>query len=122
MDGKDAVSVVANFLLIGGLLLYGFHLFAEYHERGKWAKNVTELLAGLGMLTLALALMIRPANAAVLARIAATNASKVLLGISSGLLLAAIAAFGAITYARPLRLLYERKLHGDLKREFPKVP
>jgi len=122
MDAKTAIAVVTNFLIIGGLVLYGFALFAEYHARGRWAKNVTALLAGLGMLVLAFALMITPQNAEVIARIAATNASRVFLGVSTGLLLAAIAAFGIITFARPLRLELEHKLSRDRHGDLPKVP
>ncbi len=116
------ISVIANFLLITGLMFYGFTFFAQYHSTGKWAKNVTSLLAGVGMLTLAFALVITPRNAAVIARIASTPASNVFLGISSVLLLAAIAAFGIITYWRPFRLRHERKLQRDLSRELPKIP
>ncbi|HYY70071.1 MAG TPA: hypothetical protein VE734_10080 [Terriglobales bacterium] len=121
MDGKLSISIVANFLLIGGLVLYGFRLFAEYHARGRWAKNVTGLLAGMGMLALALALVLTPENAVVIWRIAQTGASKVLVGASTALLLAAIAAFGVITYSRPLRLLHERKIERDLKGELPRI-
>lgn len=117
-----SVPIVGSFLLIGGLIVYGAGLFAIYHATGKWAKNVTNLLAGLGMVFLALALVLRPANAVVIARIAQTKASVVLLWVSSGLLLAAMAAFGIITHARPLRLLHERKLERDLSRELPKIP
>lgn len=117
-----SVPIVGNFLLIGGLIVYGAGLFASYHATGKWAKNVTNLLAGLGMVFLALALVLRPQNAVVIARIAQTKASTVLLSVSSGLLLAAIAAFGVITHARPLRLLHERELEKDLNRDLPKIP
>jgi hypothetical protein len=119
---KLSISTVANFLVIGGLVLYGFTLFAEYHAKGRWAKNVTGLLAGLGMLALAFALILTPANVAVLMRIAQTGASTIFVGISTGLLLAAIAAFGVITYAKPLRLWHERKIERDLNRELPKIP
>ena len=116
-------SVEANYVLIAGLILYGFTLFAEYYARGRWAKNVTGLLAGVGMLALAASLILVPQNADELARIARqTDASRVFLWISSGLLLAAIAAFGIITYTKPLRLLHERKIESDLNRELPKVP
>jgi hypothetical protein len=118
----QALAVVGNFLLIGGLVLYGFNLFAEYHARGKWAKNITGLLAGLGMLTLALSLVLTPENTDVLQRIAQTSASKVLLGASSALLLAAIAAFGLITYAKPFRLRHEQRIQQDLSRDLPKIP
>jgi hypothetical protein len=116
------IAVIGNFLLIAGLVFYGFSFFAQYHATGKWAKNITSLLAGMGMLTLAFALVITPRNAEVIQRIAETRASSVFLGISSGLLLAAIAAFGIITYWRPLRLRHERKLKRDLSRELPKIP
>jgi hypothetical protein len=121
MSIRDGVAVVANFLLIGGLVFYGFTLFAQYHATGKWAKNITNLLAGIGMLTLAFALTITPGNVAVLARIAATKASLVFLVVSSTLLLAAMAAFGIITYWRPLRLWHERKLERDLNRSLPNI-
>jgi hypothetical protein len=117
-----SIAILGNFLLIGGLVFYGFVFFAQYHATGKWAKNFTNLLAGVGMHTLALALVITPRNAAVIARIAQTKASNVFLGISSGLLLAALAAFGVITYSRPLRLRHERKLQRDLSSELPKIP
>jgi hypothetical protein len=122
MDTRYVISVVANFFAIGALIFYGLRLFAEYHAHGRWAKNVTSLLAGLGMIVLAAALIITPRNAEVMVRIASTKASVVFLGISSGLLLAAIAAFGIITYAKPLRLWHERKIERNLKGDLPKIP
>ena len=122
MGLKLVVSIIASFLLIAGLIGYGFTLFAEYHERGKWAKNVTGLLAGLGMMVLALALIFTPRNALVILRISQTAAATVFLWISSGLLLAAIGAFGIITYAKPLRLWHEHKIERDLQRDLPKIP
>jgi hypothetical protein len=123
MDTKASLVVAANYLIIAGLLFYGFSLFAEYYARGRWAKNVTGLLAGMGMLALAAALLFLPQNADELARIARfTDASTVFLGISSGLLLAAIAAFGIITYTKPLRLWHERNIESDLNRGLPKIP
>lgn len=122
MEAKLTVSIVGNFLMIGGLLLYGFRLFAEYHATGRWAKNATALLSGIGMLLLALALILTPSNTAVMAQIARTHAWKVLLWLSSAFLLAGIAAFGAITYSKPLRLLYQQKIGRDLNRELPKIP
>ncbi len=122
MVTRLSFAVVANFLLIAGLVFYGFTLFAEYHARGRWAKNITGLLAGMGMLALAFALLITPGNAAVIIRIAQTGASSVFLWISSGLLLAAIGAFGIITYSKPLRLWHERRIQSDLNRELPKIP
>ena len=122
MDVKTGIAILANFLLIIALITYGFRLFAEYHAKGRWAKNVTGLLAGIGLMTLALALLLTPRNAEVLARIAETKAAVVLLWLSNILLLAAIAAFGIITYAKPLRLWHERKIERDLHRELPKIP
>jgi hypothetical protein len=121
MNARESIAIIANFLLIGGLVFFGFTFFAQYHATGKWAKNITNLLAGVGMLTLAFALVLTPRNADVITRIAATKASVVFLGVSSGLLLAAIAAFGIITYWRPLRLRYERKLERDLSRDLPHI-
>jgi uncharacterized membrane protein len=115
-------SVAANFIVIGGLLLYGFTLFAEYHARGRWAKNFTGLLAGIGLLMLALALLLTPQNANWIARIAQTGISTLFVWASTGLLLAAMAAFGIITYSKPLRLWHERKIARDLNRELPKIP
>ena len=118
-----SIGVAASFLLIAGLIFYGFTLFAEYYAKGRWAKNVTGLLAGMGMLSLAAALILVPQNANELSRIAReTQASNAFLGISSGLLLAAITAFGIITYTKPLRLWHERKIENDLNRGLPKIP
>lgn len=118
----SSVTDSANFLLIVGLVIYGLTLFADYHARGRWAKNITSLLASLGILTLALALAITPENAAILVYVAQTNASKVLLGLSSFLLLLSIGAFGVITYSRPFRLRHERKIDRELNRDLPKIP
>ena len=118
-----SLGVAGSFLLTAGLIFYGFMLFAEYYAKGRWAKNVTGLLAGMGMLALAAALMLVPQNADELSRIAHhTQTSNVFLAISSGLLLAAIAAFGIIAYTKPLRLWHERKIENDLHRGLPKIP
>jgi hypothetical protein len=116
------VALAGNFILITGLVVYGFTLFAGYHSTGKWAKNITELLGGLGMLTLALALAITPENVQFLMRLAQTRLSIVCLWISSFLLLAAMAAYGIITYSRPFRLWHERRIRRDLHRDLPKIP
>ncbi|HSY13183.1 MAG TPA: hypothetical protein VK976_13420 [Verrucomicrobiae bacterium] len=121
MDIRDSIAIVSNFLLIGGLVFCGFALFAQYHATGRWAKNVTNLLAGMGMLTLAFALTLKPKNVQVLERIATTKAPSVFYGVSSFLLLAAIAASGLITYWRPLRLRHERKLARELNRDLPNI-
>lgn len=109
MPVQLTISVVANFVLIATLVVYGFRLFAEYHAHGKWARNVTALLSGLGMLALALALVLTPENASVLVRIAGTNASRVFLWFSTGLLLSAITAFGVLAYAKPFRLRRDKR-------------
>ncbi len=122
MDLKDWIAIVANFVIIAGLISYGFTLFAEYHAKGRWAKNVTGLLAGIGMLLLALSMLLTPRNVLVILQVARTGASRFFLVISSVFLLAAIAAFGIINYSRPLRLWHERRIERDLRRELPKIP
>ncbi len=122
MDLKDWIATVANFAVIAGLISYGYTLFAEYHATGRWAKNVTGLLAGTGMMALATAMLLTPRNAQVFVRLAETGISRVFLFISSALLLAAIAAFGIINYSRPLRLWHERRIERALRRELPKIP
>ncbi len=116
------VPIFCNLLLIAGLVWYGFTLFAEYHATGKWAKNITGLLGGVGMLVLAFALALTPANAQVIMRISQTRISYVFLWLSSLLLLAAIAAYGIITYSKPFRLWHERRIRRDLNRDLPKIP
>lgn len=122
MELRDWIAIVANFVIIAGLISYGFTLFAEYHAKGRWAKNVTGLLAGIGMLSLALSMLLTPRNVLVILQVARTGASRVFLVISSGFLLAAIAAFGIINYSRPLRLWHERRIERNLRRELPKIP
>jgi hypothetical protein len=122
MDLKDWIATVANVAVIAGLISYGFTLFAEYHATGRWAKNVTGLLAGIGMMALAAAMLLTPRNAQIFVRLAETGISRLLLFISSALLLAAIAAFGIINYSRPLRLWHERRIERALRRELPKIP
>jgi hypothetical protein len=122
MDLKGWIAIVANFMVIAGLITYGFTLFAEYHAKGRWAKNVTGLLAGIGMLALALSMLLTPRNVLVILQVAQTGASRVFLVISSTLLLASIAAFGIINYSKPLRLWHERRIERDLRRELPKIP
>jgi hypothetical protein len=122
MDLKDWIATVANFIVIAGLITYGFRLFAEYHASGRWAKNATGLLSGIGMLALAAAMLLTPRNALVFLRVAQTGVSHLFLFMSSALLLAAIAAFGIINYSRPLRLWHERRIRRALHRELPKIP
>ena len=121
MDLSLWIGIVAAFLVIAGLISRGFALFAEYHATGRWAKNATGLLAAMGMLALALAMLLTPRNALVILQVAQTGASRVFLVISSALLLAAIAAFGIINYSRPWRLWHERRIEKALRRELPKI-
>src|SRR5262249_27127873 len=69
MDSKTWIEIVANFIVVAGLISYGFTLFAEYHSTGRWAKNVTRLLAGIGLLALAVALLLTPRNAMVILQV-----------------------------------------------------
>lgn len=121
MDLKDWIAVGGNFAVVAGLIAYGFNLLAEYHAKGRWAKNVTGLLAGIGMLALAVAMLLTPRNALIVLQLAETSASRVLLVVSTILLLAAIAAFGIINYSRPLRLWHERRIERELRRELPRI-
>ncbi len=122
MDYRIAISVIANLALISGLVFYGFRLFAEYHSRGKWAKNATGLLAGIGLLMLAAAELLSPRIAEILVVISHTRIPSAMMWLSHALLLSAMTAFGIITYMKPLRLWHERKIERDLNRELPKIP
>src|SRR4051812_12746888 len=103
MDFRIAIALIGNFLVVAGLVTAGFRFFAQYHARGKWAKNITGLLAGIGLLLLAVGLLITPRNAEVVLIISRTKAHVFFLVVSNVLLLAAMAAYGLITYWKPLR-------------------
>jgi uncharacterized membrane protein len=115
------IPLIGNCLAIFALAAYGFRLLAQYYSTGQWAKNVTSLLAGIGLLLLALGLMLTPQNIRVLDFISHTRTPVFLLWVSNLLLLGAITAFGVITYSRPLRLWHEQKLEKDLRSELPKI-
>jgi hypothetical protein len=117
----EIIPLLGNGLAIVGLSAYGFRLLARYYSTGQWAKNVTSLLAGIGLLLLALSLVLTAQNVRMLEFLAQSNASVVLLWASSLLLLGAITAFGLITYSRPLRLWHEQKIRKDLRSELPKI-
>lgn len=121
MKTVEIIPLMGNSLAIVGLSAYGFRLLARYYSTGQWAKNVTSLLAGIGLLTLALSLVLTPQNVRMMEYLAHSNASVVLLWASSLLLLGAITAFGVITYSRPLRLWHEQKIRKDLRSELPKI-
>jgi len=80
---RYSIEVVGNFILIVGLIVYGSKLFAEYHSRGKWAKNVTGLLAGIGMICLAIAFALTKKNVEVLLKISDSGVSNLFLDVSS---------------------------------------
>jgi hypothetical protein len=121
MKTVEIIPLLGNGLAIVGLSAYGFRLLARYYSTGQWAKNVTSLLAGIGLLVLALSLTLTPQNVRMLEFLSHSNASLVLLWASSLLLLGAITAFGVITYSRPLRLWHEQKIRKDLRSELPKI-
>ena len=45
---RQGVTIFANFCLMAALIVYAFRWFAQYHTSGKWTKNITGLLAGIG--------------------------------------------------------------------------
>ncbi|MEO8727601.1 MAG: hypothetical protein ABI383_15930 [Acidobacteriaceae bacterium] len=113
---NSAAALLGNVLLIFVLIYWGMAVLSDYFARGRVSRNITHLLGGIGLLGLALRCILSPGTAALLAFLAKTHLSTVLVGISTALLLTAIVAFGAITYWRPLRLWHERKLEEDLRR------
>src|SRR4051812_50215456 len=54
------VTIFANFCLMAALIVYAFRWFADYFTSGKWTKNITGLLAGIGFLLLAAAGVVSP--------------------------------------------------------------
>jgi hypothetical protein len=122
MSLRVLIAVIANFAVMTALIVIAFRLFGRYHSSGKWAKNMTGLLAGVGMLLLALGLLITPRNAEVIAAVAETRAYLFFLIASNAFLLGAIAAYGVITYWKPLRLRRESDIEKGLRDELPKVP
>jgi hypothetical protein len=122
MSVRVLIAVIANFAVMTSLIVIAFRLFGRYHSSGKWAKNMTGLLAGIGMLLLALGLLITPRNAEIIAAVANTRAYLFFLIASNAFLLSAIAAYGVITYWKPLRLRRESDIEKGLRDELPKVP
>jgi hypothetical protein len=96
MQTWNTVAVVANFVVIAILVANGLQFFAQYH-RDRNRRGLPQLLAGLGMLALAAALLITPVTADVIAMLARTRAAPVLLAVSIVLLLGCIALFGIQT-------------------------
>ena len=73
------------------------------------------------MICLAIAFALTKKNVEVLLKISDSGVSNLFLDVSSALLLAAISAYGVITYWKPLRLLRERDIEKGLKSELPKI-
>jgi hypothetical protein len=117
-----SIAAVSNLVLILGLVVYGLQLFVDYFLERRWARNMTVLLGGIGLLFLAFALVFTPTNAAAIIYVARAAVWRVLLAISTTFLLAAIVAFGIITYIKPLRLWHERRVERRLNREVGKIP
>src|SRR3954464_15953093 len=92
------VTIFANFCLMAALIVYAFRWFATYFTSGKWTKNITGLLAGIGFLLLPGAVLLTPQNAAVLVRSPRTHAHLVFIVTRNAFLLSAIAAFGLVNY------------------------
>ena len=122
MGVRVLIAVAVNFAVMAALIVLAFRLFGRYHSSGKWAKNITGLLAGIGMLLLAIGLLITPRNADRIAAVAETKMYLVFLIASNVLLLGAMTAYGVITYWRPARLMREDSIEKGLRDELPKVP
>ena len=118
---RTGVTIFANFCLMAGLIVYSFRWFATYYTSGKWTKNITGLLAGIGFLLLASALMLTPQNAEVLVLIAKTKAHLVFIVASNAFLISAMVAFGIINYRKPSRLKKQRSIEDLLKKELPNI-
>ena len=80
---REFVTIFANFCLMAALIVYAFRWFATYFTSGKWTKNITGLLAGIGFLLLAAAVLLTPQNAAVMVLIARTHAHVVFIVASN---------------------------------------
>jgi hypothetical protein len=121
---QEGVSMyaISNLIVILGLVVYGVRLFMDYFLERRWAKNMAALLGGIGLLFLAFALVFTPTNATAIFYIAQAAVWRVLLAISTVFLLAAIIAFGLITYVKPLRLLHDRRAGRQLNREVGEIP
>jgi hypothetical protein len=115
------VTIFANFCLMAALIVYAFRWFADYFTSGKWTKNITGLLAGIGFLLLSAAVLLTPQNAEVLVLIARTHAHLVFIAVSNAFLLGAIIAFGIINYRKPSRLKKQRSIEDALRNELPKI-
>ena len=122
MQQGVSMYAISNLIVILGLIVYGVRLFMEYFLERRWARNMAALLGGTGLLFLAFALVFTPTNAAAIIYVAQAAVWRVLLAISTAFLLAAIIAFGLITYFKPLRLWHDRRAGRQLNREVGKIP
>ena len=113
---NSVVALLGNVLLIFGLIYWGMAVLSDYFAKGRVSRNITHLLGGAGLLLFALRCILSPRTAELLAFLATTQLSAVLVAMSTAMLLTAIIAFGAITYWKPVRLWHARKLQGDLER------
>jgi hypothetical protein len=109
-------NIIANFVLIAALVACGLQLFASYHKQHGQARTVTSLLAGLGLLMLASAILVTPTTSTVLVLLSSTVVPWILLVASSTFLIAAIVAFGVINYWNPLRLQHEGGIRKRARR------
>ena len=114
MQEGVSMSAISNLIVIFGLVVYGVRLFLDYF-RERRARNMPALLGGMGLLFLAFALVFTPANAAAILYVAQAAVWRVLLAISTVFLLAAVIAFGLITYVKPLRLLHDRRAASSIQ-------
>src|SRR5437763_11491841 len=118
---REFVTIFANFCLMAALIVYAFRWFATYFTSGKWTKNITGLLAGIGFLLLAAAVLLTPQNAQMIVLIARTHAHLVFIAASNAFLLSAIAAFGIINYRKPSRLKHQQSIEDKLRKELPGI-
>jgi hypothetical protein len=122
MQQGISVPAISNLTLILGLVLYGVQLCKQYFVERRWARSVTALLGGTGLLFLAFALIFTPTNAAETIYIAQAAVWRVLLAISTAFLLAAIISFVVISYTTPLRLCHERRDERRLNGRVARLP
>ncbi|GAC1648784.1 MAG: hypothetical protein NVS9B15_07690 [Acidobacteriaceae bacterium] len=101
---------------IFGCFAWGLQALSEYFSKGQYARNITQLLGGLGLVIFAARLALKPSITEVLVVVSYSKLSLILVAVSSMLLLASIVWYGAITYWKPRRLLRESQLPGELRR------
>ena len=118
----DGIRIAANLALFILLLVWGMAALSDYFARGQWTKNVTKLLSGAGLLLLAVRCSLSPTMMALLLWTSHTRVPAALVVVSSLLLLAAICAFGMITYWRPLRLWRERQVAQQRRAGLNQIP